>query len=92
MENVLQQAIAAHKAGNLAQAERSYNEILAAAPDNTEALNALGILRMQNGSPGVALDCFARAARLAPDTAKYHNNIGNAQMALETFGAAVAAF
>ena len=92
VEDVLKQAIAAHKVGNLEQAEQTYGEILAAEPDNTEALNALGILRMQIGSPEIALDCFERAAQLSPGAAKYHNNVGNVRMAQEKFDAALTAF
>ena len=57
-----------------------------------EALNALGILRLQSGRLEMALDCFERAVRLSPDTAKYHNNLGNVQMARETYAATVTAF
>ena len=91
MENSLEQAIAAHKAGKLKLAETSYRRILSAEPDNTEALNALGILHLHGGNPPAALGCFERAARLSPETAKYHNNIGNAQLALEDSAAAIAA-
>jgi tetratricopeptide (TPR) repeat protein len=83
LENLLKQAIADHKAGNLRLAEESYSQILSAEPDNTDALNAMGILRLQSENPRAALECFDRAARLSPETAKYHNNIANAQLALE---------
>ena len=86
----MKQAIAAHQAGKLQLAENSYNRILLAEPDNAEALNAMGILRLQGGNPHAALDCFDRATRLSPDTAKYHNNIGNAQLALGKVAAAIA--
>jgi tetratricopeptide (TPR) repeat protein len=92
LENSLNQAIAAHKAGNLQLAEKSYNRILSAEPDNTDALNAMGILHLQRGNPRAALECFDRAARLAPDIAKVHTNIGNAQLALENSAAAISAF
>ena len=91
MENLLKQAIADHKAGNLRLAEESYSQILSAEPDHTDALNAMGILRLQCENPRAALECFDRAARLSPETAKYHNNIANAQLALENSAAAIAA-
>jgi Flp pilus assembly protein TadD len=91
LENLLKQAIADHQGGKLQLAEKSYSQILSAEPDNTEALNAMGILRLQCGNPHAALGCFDRAARLSPDTAKYHNNIGNAQLALENSAAAITA-
>ena len=88
----LEQAIAAHQAGDLIRAAAAYRQLLAEDPDDTEALNAQGILHLQGGRLPDALACFERAAELAPTVAKYQNNIGNAQMALQAADAAVAHF
>lgn len=92
----LNQAIAAHQAGNLDRAEAVYQQLLSENAGNTEALNAYGILHLQGGDLPAALGCFNKAVKLAPTVAKYHNNIGNVQMArneavaaIEPFGRAV---
>lgn len=77
----LAQAIAAHQAGDLNRAESVYQELLSEDADNPETLNAYGILHLQGGRAEAALECFEKAARLAPAVGKYQNSIGSAQIA-----------
>jgi Flp pilus assembly protein TadD len=73
----LQQAIEWHKAGNLADAEAVYRDVLAADPKNADALHMLGVLASQRGDVGQALSYLGRAVLLNPLPPFYHNNLGN---------------
>jgi tetratricopeptide (TPR) repeat protein len=47
-------------------------------PNMPEAANTLGLVLLQQGEPGAAIDQFRAALRLQPDSASAHNNLGNA--------------
>ncbi len=70
-------AIALHRAGNLAKARRTYQSILASAPNHVVALHFLGVLHHQEGRSDQAVASIERAIRLAPGYADAHNNLGN---------------
>nr|WP_294526924.1 tetratricopeptide repeat protein [uncultured Rhodopila sp.] len=55
-----------HAAGRLADAERVYRRILAAAPRHAEALHALGALAIQFGRPDAAEALLSQAISLKP--------------------------
>jgi protein O-GlcNAc transferase len=73
---LLQQGLAHHPAGRLAEAEAAYRDVLARAPDTAEAHHLMGVLTFGKGDPVGAADCFARAAALDPAIAKYQGNLG----------------
>ena len=50
-----------HQAGQLAEAERIYRQVLAAEPDNPQALHLLGLLAMQARQFDVAIGLIGRA-------------------------------
>jgi tetratricopeptide (TPR) repeat protein len=60
-----------HKKGQLAEAEAGYREVLAANPDDPEALHLLAIVRRQRGDLAEALLAATRAVELAPDRPNY---------------------
>ena len=64
-----------HAAGQLAQAEARYRELLAADPDNAEALHLLGMLAHQTGRADEAIALLRRAVALAPAAAVYRCNL-----------------
>lgn len=66
MPQALQHAVAALQRGDGAEAERTCRRILAARPDNFEALYLLGLAAGQGRRPREAADWFARAAALQP--------------------------
>jgi tetratricopeptide (TPR) repeat protein len=74
--------LAHHQAGRLPQAEACYRKILAAEPDNVNALNLLGVLARQAGEPSVAVDLIGKAIALNGSVAELHSNRGNALMDL----------
>jgi len=74
--------LAEHRAGRLDQAERLYRQVLAADRRHPDSLHLLGVIASQAGRHEVALDLIGEAIALAPDTAVYHMNLGNALLAL----------
>jgi protein O-GlcNAc transferase len=66
---LLQQAAALHRQGSLAEAETRYREVLAAEPDNIDALNLLGVVTAQRGDAAEARRLIGRAVQLKPDFA-----------------------
>lgn len=85
-------AISLHRAGNLAKARRTYQNILASAPNHVVALHFLGVLHHQEGRSGQAVASIERAIRLAPDYADAHNNLGNVLKETNQLEAAVRAY
>ncbi len=63
-------------AGRLAEAEALCNGILAAQPDEPNAIHLLGVIAHQAGRLGDAIAHLRRATKLAPDVALYHANLG----------------
>ena len=53
-EAALQEALALHRQGQLAAAEKGYARILKSFPDQFDALHLLGLLKLQTGKAGEA--------------------------------------
>ncbi|MBN1654660.1 MAG: tetratricopeptide repeat protein [Deltaproteobacteria bacterium] len=73
----------AQKAGQLADAMKSFEQAVQLRPDYTEARMALGIQYMASGNYQQALDQFLASARLAPGLVAVHLNLGDAYRALK---------
>ncbi|OYD80729.1 tetratricopeptide repeat protein [Azospirillum brasilense] len=78
----LGRAVAHHRAGRLADAERDYRAVLEADPRHPDALHLLGVLALQSGQAGPAVDLIEEAIRQADGVADYHDNLGSALAAL----------
>ncbi|CAO3439649.1 tetratricopeptide repeat protein [Azospirillum doebereinerae] len=74
----LAEGMAHHNAGRLAEAEAAYREILAAAPEQPDALHLMGVIALQVGKPEAAANLIAEAIRLNGRNAVYHSNLGSA--------------
>jgi tetratricopeptide (TPR) repeat protein len=70
------EAILLHRAGNLTNARRLYENVLALTPSDADALNNLGIVLSALREHSRALDLLRRAASIAPRNAGIWNNIG----------------
>jgi tetratricopeptide (TPR) repeat protein len=81
-----------HRAGQLAEAERRYRQVLAVQPDNPDALHLLGVLRSQQGREEVAADLIRRAIARNPGQPMYHGNLGLALSRLDRLDEAIACF
>jgi len=73
----LHQAASHHRAGRLREAEELYQQVLAAEPENAEALHSLGMLARQIGMPDVALELIRKALAANPGEPLYTGNLGN---------------
>ena len=72
----LNEAIRVHQAGDLTTAESVYAAILAAVPDQPDALALFGVLRHQKGQSDHGVSLLKRARELAPSNAEIHANLG----------------
>lgn len=92
LQSLLQRGVQAHGAGNLAEAERLYREVLEASPGQPTALYLLGVLALQVGRADVAAELIAQTVRSQPGNAEAHYNLGNAYQALGRTADAVRCF
>jgi len=77
VNSILEQALAHHQAGRLADAKARYEQILAVMPTHPDALHFLGLLacELEERDAGIALMHQSIAANPSPI---YYNNLGNA--------------
>lgn len=73
----LNQAIQAHRQGDLDGAERLYRQILASAIAQPDALHYLGVLCHQRGRSDEAVELIRAALVATPHHPDAHNNLGN---------------
>ena len=76
--DMLTQAVQHHRAGNLAEAERLYHQILAVDPQNFNALHLLGVLAYQTGKHDVAVERIHQALGVYPEFHEAYNTLGAA--------------
>lgn len=88
----LQQALALHQQGRLAEAEKGYGRVLKARPDQFDALHLLGVLKLQDGKTGEALRLVSAALKVDPRSADAWANLGLVQQALKREADALASF
>ncbi len=92
MTATLQQALAFHQRGQLAQAELLYREILVKHPKHFDALHFLGVLEHQNGRHDAAAKLIRTAIGVAPGQAAAHSNLGLVLQALKRPEEAIASY
>ena len=71
IDEALQQGIAAHKAGNLQDAEKLYKGILGAQPKHPDANHNLGILAVGVGQVDASLPYFKTALEASPNVEQF---------------------
>jgi len=93
----LGEAVALHRQGRLAEAERLYAAVLQIDGANFDALHFLGILRTQQGNWEAAAVLLSDAVRRNPASPDAHSNLGNAlnetrrhDEAIASYGKAIA--
>ena len=72
----LQLAIHHHQGGNLAEARQIYRQLLAADPQNAQALHLLGLAAHQSGDSTTAETMIRQAIALNPNEPDFHSNLG----------------
>ncbi len=92
VDDLLEQAIARHRSGQLSDAEFLYRKALSIAPENPAALHYLGLLGFQTGHHLPAEQLLARAALLAPEDPVVRNNWGIVLAKLGRFAEAAEQF
>ena len=92
MSNLLQQAVAAHQSGHLAEAERLYRSLLQNDPRQPDALALLGLVLGAKGLFADALQSVEKAISIDPKSALFHFHHGTILMAAQKFADAIAAY
>ncbi len=92
IEEAVDLAIQYHQAGQLAEAESIYRQVLQVDPRHSDALHYLGVISHQQEDPDTAVELISKAIQSAPDNASYHSNLGEAFRALGRFDEATAAY
>jgi tetratricopeptide (TPR) repeat protein len=88
IEAFFQTGVGLHRSGRLADAEKIYHQVLAAAPGHADSLHMLGVLASQAGQPETALSWIDRAIALRPSAAIFHVNRAASLLALRQLDAA----
>ncbi len=87
----LAEAARLHRAGSLDEAGALYEQVLAAHPENVDALHLSGLVAVARGRAGAGLARVCRALELAPGLADAWRNLGLALRSLGEREGAVAA-
>ncbi len=90
--NMLENALALHRAGRLAEAEAIYRQILAADPCHADCLHLLGMIEHQRGHHETAIELIGQAIAVSPSQAAYHSNLGTILQAQGKLDEAAACF
>lgn len=83
MRKILETALAHQNAGRVDVAQQMYEEILARAHDNGDALHLLGALKFEAGGFDDALSLVRQAIAACPERADYQNTLGVIHKSLE---------
>jgi protein O-GlcNAc transferase len=92
VDDLFEQAVSRHEAGNLTEAEALYRQILAQHPNDADVLQLLGMLNSQQGRKEAALEYLRRATALAPGAPDCHYNLGVLLSDLSRHDEAIASF
>jgi tetratricopeptide (TPR) repeat protein len=77
IQQMLNQAIAFHQAGNFGQAAQLYGEILKLNPQHADSLHLLGMVASQARRTDLAIDLILKAIAINGRVAAYHSNLGS---------------
>jgi tetratricopeptide (TPR) repeat protein len=88
--HLVEQALAAHQAGRLDEAERLYREAAQVDPTDHNALTNLGTVLLQTGRTEEGLEVIEASLAVKPDQPNAINNRGNAYLGREDFDKALA--
>ena len=92
IDQALQHAFHLQQAGQLAEAEGIYRQILATQPDNSDAFHFLGVIAYQSGQNESAVELMTRAVHLKSDDPNSLNNLGLALQRLKKHDEALAIY
>ena len=92
IQQALDMALQHHQAGQYAQAEAIYRQILARQPNHTDAMHLLGVIAHMAGKNQDAVDLIGKAIAGNPSAVIYYNSMGVALMALGRTDDAIMAY
>jgi tetratricopeptide (TPR) repeat protein len=92
LRELCDRGMALHRAGRLAEAKACYENVLARAPNDFDALHLLGLVLVQSGQGGAGATLIRRALAVDPEFAEAHANLGQALMRIGRPEEALAAF
>ena len=92
LQEILEAGLRQHQAGQLAEAERLYRQVLAMDASHADALHLLGVIANQVGRNDIAVELIGKAVEINPTVAVYHCNLGKALQDLGRRNDAVAAY
>lgn len=90
--STFEKAVAQHRQGALAEAERLYREVLRLIPRHPGVLHGLGIIALNTQRADQAFGLLSEAAQAAPQNGSIHADLGKAGLASGRYEAAVFAF
>ena len=81
-----------HRQGAVGEAKRIYEAVLEAEPANADALHLLGVVALQTGDAGRAVDLIGQAIDIDEADAHFHNNLGEAHRTQRDITKALASY
>ena len=90
--DIIEEAVANHSRGQLAQAEALYRDILAQSPAHFDALHLLGVACYQMGRHAEAVELMRRAIETDSSQSAVYSNLGLALQALKRPEEALASY
>lgn len=91
-KTLLNHALLFHQAGNLSEAEKLYMQVLAQTPNEGNALNLLGFLKVQNNQFSEAVSYLKKAVEFYPNFFEAWFNLGLAYKGMDDFENAIFAY
>jgi tetratricopeptide (TPR) repeat protein len=92
LESIFAQALAFHRAGMLAEAERLYRRVLEHRPGSFDCQHLLGVISYQRGNCLEAVRQIDAALKINSRVADAHLNRGNALLRLKRFDESLASY
>ena len=92
LDALRERATALYRAGQFAEAERVYVDVLRQNPADFDALHRLGVIAYQTGRHDRAVELIGRAVGLQDRSAAAHLSLGTALMALGRYAQALASY
>lgn len=91
IKDQINMALQFHQAGQFAEAEKKYSEILKLAPNNANVLNLFGLLKYQNKQFEEAISYIKKAVEINP-SAYFYDNLGSVYRDSEKLKDAIEAY
>src|SRR4051812_45662732 len=92
IDEALAMAVSQHRAGEFAEAERIYRQILSVSPNHPQALHLLGMLALGARQFPAAIELIEKAIQADRKQPAFHANLGEAYRQLGALDEAAASF